>query len=101
MSQALSRTYIEITSVPPGGAPEEIRKEWIGLTLRVDHRNENQLADVVTGRKVNRLGGWAVRWDDAMAALALKSVQAMEWWIENVIPMDLIFTDDCCEVKTV
>jgi hypothetical protein len=100
MGQTLSRTFIKITSTPSGGAPEEIRKEWVGLTLRVDSRNENNLADVLTGQKVDRRGGWAVKWEDAMLTLAMKSLQAAQWWIEHVAPMDLIFTDDCCEVKT-
>lgn len=101
MSGVLSRTYIEITSVPPGGAPEMVRKQWVGLTLRVDHRSESQLADVTTGRKVDRRGGWAVKWEDALLVLVMKSSWAAEWWVENVRPMDLIFTDDCCRVKTV
>lgn len=100
-NQTLSNTYIKITSTPPGGAPEEVRKAWVGLTLKVDQRNESQLADVLTGRKVNRKGGWAVKWEDAMLVLAVRNIEAAEWWAENVVPMDLIFTDDCCEVKTV
>lgn len=100
-TQTLSRTYIKIISIPSGEAPEEIRKEWVGLTLRVDYRSESHLADVLTGRKVIRCGGWAVKWEDAILVLVRKSAKAAKWWIENVTPMDLIFTDDCCQVKMV
>jgi hypothetical protein len=99
-TQTLSNTYIKITSMPPGGAPEKVRKAWVGLTLKVNHRNESRLADVLTGQEVDRKGGWAVKWEDAMLVLGGKEAQAAEWWAENIVPIDLIFTDDCCEVET-
>lgn len=91
--------HIRITSVPPGGAPIWVRQEWLGLILPVTGRHEGRLADVVTHREIHRRsGGWAVEWIDAMTALEQKSAEALGWWDENVMPTQLIFSDDCCEI---
>jgi hypothetical protein len=84
----LFKISIRITSVPPGNAPEEVREKWVGLTLPVVCRNEE------------RPKGWAVEWNDAMEMLRKKSFGAWLWWRQNVIPMTLIFTDDCCEIAS-
>lgn len=89
---------IRIISTPPGGAPDYIRKQWIGLSLPATRTNV-QLGDVLTRLPVNRIGGFAVRWGDAMAALGKARPGAEQWWRTNVLAfLELIFTPDCCEI---
>ena len=90
--------FIRITSVPSGGAPNWVREQWVGLVLPIAERSDGPLADVMTGRKVDRKGGWAINWGDAMEALGQNSPEAQLWWALNINPMTLVFTDDCCEV---
>jgi hypothetical protein len=87
---------IRITSRPEGGAPVEIRDKWVGLVLPVDSEsNDVLLADVRTHQKVNRVGGYEVRWEDAMQAL---DDESRAWWEENVFGFSvLIFQPSCCE----
>ncbi len=90
---------IRIISRPEGGAPEHIRDEWIGLTLRCEGMNPYPLSNVMTHELVERTGGYTVRWDVAMEALGRKSQVTRNWWEAHVHPMgNLVFDEDCCEI---
>jgi hypothetical protein len=92
---------IKIVSRPPGGAPEHIRDQWVGIILPA-RPTDCPLADAVTLKRVSdRRGGYAVRWDYAMTALGAKSPEARTWWrICNATTHfpELIFSPECCEV---
>ncbi|MBI4155653.1 MAG: hypothetical protein HY507_00285 [Candidatus Zambryskibacteria bacterium] len=98
----MPQCFVRIKSRPAGGAPIEIRDKWIGLILPVLDMSNNLLADVMTGKLVtDRVGGYAIRWDDAMNVLEQKHPEARKWWEENVERLrfpTLIFDPDCCEV---
>ena len=91
--------FIRITSRPEGGAPPEIRDEWIGLVLPVHQISDDLLSDVITGELVTtRIGGYEVLWSEAMDRLGAKNQNASIWWKENIHEMSsLIFDESCCE----
>ncbi len=90
---------IRITARPPGGAPDHIRDQWIGVVMPATV-DTSRLADVITHRRVaDRVGGYAVLWADAMEALGREHPTARRWWEENVHHFSvLIFAPECCEV---
>ena len=91
--------FIRIISRPDGGAPVEIRDKWIGVRLPVEYQSDEPLADVITHQRVARVGGHAVRWDEAMDRLGESHPDARRWWETNVAQWNtLIFDRDCCEV---
>ena len=112
---------IRIISTPPGAAPEEIRRAWIGITLPVrggrfggrrttlgaqvpigPHWLFRSLFALVTGRGT-RQTGYQIESSKAMKALAAHSPQAAEWWRQNaphafVAGRYLFFEEKSCEV---
>lgn len=76
-----------------------MRDAWIGLELPVLGRNEGPLADVTTGEKVDRTGGYRVDVVAAFTLLAEHNESAYWVWV-NDTPFsvrELIFAEDCCE----
>jgi hypothetical protein len=95
----MPQAFIRITSRPHGGAPAEIRDKWIGLVLPCLGETDEPLADVLTLRRVDRIGGYSIHWADAMRVLGENHPEARKWWETNVPPFSrLIFDKDCCEV---
>jgi hypothetical protein len=95
---------IRITGVPPGQAPEWVRKEWVGLELPVqeDALNPNEgIQFGVKGGKPENLGGYPIHTSDAISALTKKSPRAAEWWKTNV-PLELmptlVFKREACQI---
>jgi hypothetical protein len=93
-------TQIRIIATPPGEAPEEIRRAWVGLVLPVAHGEPEPGAyfqsGVLTGPKtligrwvryfsgrLTRGTGYAVDADTAIAILDERAPQAASWWREN------------------
>jgi hypothetical protein len=91
---------IEIIATPPGEAPEEIRKSWIGVVIPLPLNFQRERATtgygVLTGPRSwllalfpflhkNRVSwtGYSVRGRDAIGALAEKDNAAAQWWKEN------------------
>jgi hypothetical protein len=59
------RVWFKVLSLPPGPAPDEIRQEWVGLTLPIrGPRNE----------------GIAIITREALEKLRHKSPKAHDWW---------------------
>jgi len=75
---------IKIVKIPKGPAPEEIRKQWVGLII--------DYADYLDGDEVNFLNGQrppkrkaiCVPKLAAIDSLQKKSRQAAEWFMENI-----------------
>lgn len=92
---------IKIIAVPPGGAPEWVRKEWVGLEMPIEVPGPG-LQMGVKGTAPQNLGGYHVQFDKAMAVLEGKSPKAAKWWQENV-PFGFtdkdtfVFKSDVCE----
>jgi len=91
---------IEIIATPPGEAPEEIRKSWVGVVIPLPPKFQKERATtgygVLTGprswflallpflhrNKIKWTGYW-VRGREAVDALAKKDQAAAEWWKEK------------------
>ena len=111
---------IRIVGIPPGEAPEEIRRAWIGLILPLMHggyglRNSWASFGVLTGPKSclgllvmpllrrNRTDGYVVPVLDAVAILEGQHPNAAKWWRENVPHMmkagrAFVFDGSVCEL---
>ena len=96
----MARTFIRIIATPPGEAPEEIRRAWVGvrIPLPLFHRRAKgwRSAGVLTGPKslvarlsalfsgrLERRQGYAVSVLDAISALEAANPAAARWWREN------------------
>lgn len=79
---------IEITSIPRGSAPQEVREQWIGVILTIVelprigslHNIEMDFEGCMQPIRKN----FVVNTDDAIAELAKKSPEAANWFIENL-----------------
>jgi hypothetical protein len=79
---------IKIIAVPPGQAPEEVRKEWVGAEIPLLAEQETQGFEIgVLGGEPDpqNIGGFRVDPDEAICALIAKntteSSNAAKWWI--------------------
>ena len=95
---------LRITSIPPGQAPEWVRKEWVGLELPVEEdapKSEEGIQFGIKGGKPENLGGYPIRTSDAISALKEKSPLAANWWKQN-LPLEaiprLVFKKGVCEI---
>jgi hypothetical protein len=96
----VKRTFIRIIATPPGEAPEDVRRAWIGvrIPLPLFHRRarEWRSAGVLTGPKslaarlaallggrFERRRGYAVSALEAVAALEAANPTAARWWHDN------------------
>lgn len=89
---------IRIVDIPPGQAPEWVRKEWIGLELPAAKPRSLFQIGVKFGPPSN-LGGYQVDAKTAIDVLREKSPKAAEWW-DGHLPKKfdwLIFKKDVCE----
>ena len=105
---AFRETQIRIVRVPPGEAPEHIRRVWVGLVLPLasGHSSafEVDTCGVLSGDEDGApLIGYVVDIEDAVSALAQKSPEAASWWRENADHLfceggTLVFDEDLCEL---
>jgi hypothetical protein len=80
--------WFEVTSVPEGGAPQEIRAEWVGVPLPVRRPRPVEGPDLKIGRDVQDLNrrkliadGVVVEIADALSTLRLFGREtAADWW---------------------
>ncbi len=96
----MKRTFIRIIATPPGEAPEEIRRAWVGvripLPLFLGHAKDWRSAGVLTGPKsllerlsalwsgrFERRRGYAVSVTEAISALEAVHPGAATWWREH------------------
>jgi hypothetical protein len=97
---------IRIIATPPGEAPENIRRAWIGLELPL-LRGENQPRVLDTmGVLSHQLGhpttGYIVEGKNAVELLETHAPTAATWWRENAPQVvasgyQLIFPAEVCE----
>ena len=118
----MKRAFIRIIAVPPGEAPEDVRRAWVGvrIPLPLFHRRPRawRTSGVLTGPKdlvarlrallsgrLERHRGYAVAVADAIAALEARDPAAARWWRENapqaVRPgRAFVFSSEVCVVET-
>jgi len=76
---------IEIVRVPNGPAPEEIRKEWVGVQMSAEPIPASAMeADFTINRPIGNRGGFMVRTEVALEALGKKSEEAANWFNQNI-----------------
>jgi hypothetical protein len=78
---------LRIVRTPPGEAPEEIRRAWLGIDLPL-RRGETELANfqtvgILSGQDPALSTGYAVDGRAAVAALASYAPEAATWWRQN------------------
>jgi hypothetical protein len=96
---------IEIIKIPPGEAPESVRKEWVGLKLPLVDELPTTIGHFgVVGVKSKRpvsSGGYPVDTKTAVEILEKKSPEAAAWWKENLdfrfYPI-LVFAEGCAKL---
>jgi hypothetical protein len=100
------RAIIRITALPPGEAPEAVRRAWVGLELPVIVGQTQAAKGITLGvlsrRSVDAPPGYAVEGRRALAALESASPEAAAWWRENAPDVlapgyQLIFPAEVCE----
>lgn len=97
---------IEITGVPLGDAPEEVRKAWVGLRLALAATSHGSLAERSIGilSRAPSPGGYVVSALDAVEILRLFNNVAATWWDEHTdfVQPGKFFTFDvvCCRIVT-
>lgn len=113
---------IRIIQVPPGKAPAEVRKAWVGLVLPLASGHDSPIeAEIVGGVLSSRLGGllgrawlrltgrcfrdsiYAVPVCSAVDILEVSSPPAAAWWRKNTPyllkpGMCFAFSDADCEL---
>lgn len=76
---------IKIIDVPPGQAPDWVRKEWVGLIMPVAENLPPIISACgVLGGKVENPNGYPIETSIAIEALTKKSPEAAQWWKDNV-----------------
>jgi hypothetical protein len=95
---------IRIIATPPGQAPEEIRKSWVGLEMETLGQvpADAVLCGAVDGRpsEVNN-NGFRVTASEALRVLEAAAPKAARWWQERSVLRDgsaaeLVFKKDVC-----
>ncbi len=111
---------IRIKSPPPGEAPEEVRRAWVGLVLPVPDkyakRQELPMVGVLSGPRsllgilfaavtgrIQHVPGYAVAADTAVEILGKHAPEAASWWRQNAARSiqpgrHFVFAQEACEV---
>lgn len=89
---------IKITGTPDGLAPENIRKSWVGVTLKEAREGRERIE--FTGGNIGEAGSYyGVPTGIALEALLKHSVDAVRWWATIFpIPAYLYFNKTNIEV---
>lgn len=92
---------IRVTSTPPGREPEEIRKQWIGITIPLATREEiaqDPPSDIRLGDE-NRNGYLVLREKAILALRASDRREAAEFWASLPAGRYLEFKNDACDLR--
>jgi hypothetical protein len=94
---------IKIIAIPPGEAPEWVRREWVDLVLPIAEKIPKiaVLSGVLGGKIEDFEGGYPVKTETAIQLLSEKNARAAQWWNDNVFPKRmplLIFQFSVCKL---
>ena len=79
--------YFRIAAMPRGGAPEEVRREWIGISLPFDAPHErSRERNLVDGSLQPERPFVTVPARTALEELAKKSEAAAQWFYDHLSP---------------
>jgi len=105
-AKARSAGRILVTAVPPGEAPEEVRRAWVGLELPLARGEKGarsaETVGVVSEQAEEPSRGFAVEGAQAVAILAAQRPDAAAWWRANAPQVaapgyQLVFDSTVCE----
>jgi len=73
---------IRVVSIPPGDAPEDIRRAWVGLVLPIptSGASTGRTVGVLSGEPEDEPAGFPVDGRVAVEALAKRFPDAAQWW---------------------
>jgi hypothetical protein len=90
---------VKLIAMPPGQAPEEVRKEWVGLVIPLPEQETGGYQMGVRGGKSQNAGGYQVDTREALQLLYDKTPAAAEWFMENaMLGSRLVFAREVCEL---
>ena len=81
--------YIQIIKPPPGDAPEEVRRGWVGILLLLAEGDEGPVVAAPAGRLAAPPRAFRVEAAHALDCLAHHDPDAAMWWEKN--HPDLLF----------
>ena len=104
-SNSASKVRIRITATPPGEAPEEVRRAWVGLELPLAPGETAPRPMAVVGvlsAEGESTLGYAVTGKTAVDLLASHDPAAADWWRESAPHVlaggyQLVFPTEVCE----
>ncbi len=80
---------VKIIKIPRGGAPEEVRRFWVGMELvaaKMTPDMGGEERNLVTGQAQPKREAYVVPTNYALSKLELRSKMAAEWFHKNVPP---------------
>lgn len=83
------RCLIEITEIPDGEAPLEVRRKWVGLVLPCQYIDGtgSHSVEVLSGKLATGYqNARAVAQHEAIAALSEMAPEAARWWTDHGYP---------------
>jgi hypothetical protein len=103
LAQPAVRARVRIVAVPPGEAPQHIRRAWVGLELPVTQGQPGQgVVGVLSQRPGGSCDGYAVDGVEAVRLLAAEKPDAAAWWRHHAPHVltsgyQLVFPADVCQ----
>lgn len=92
-------SYIKIFSPPPGRAPEEVKKELVGLVISLPERSESDLTVKVFSGEPYGEDGYQVKTNEVMPLLFRKSRRAAIWYLANAqLKRWMMIPKEVCEL---
>jgi hypothetical protein len=105
-ARRFGRGRIRIVAMPPGDAPEHIRRAWVGLELPLANGqsgpSRQPAQGILSGQDEGPCSGYAVDGREGVALLAAKAPEAAAWWRQQAPHVtthgyQLVFPADVCE----
>ncbi|MEO6536775.1 MAG: hypothetical protein ABIT47_03695 [Candidatus Paceibacterota bacterium] len=88
--------FVRIIDIPPGCATEDMRRAWVGLTLKL--ATDEEVAEQARLRRTDIPEDYVVRGRDAVDALFdAGKLEAAAYWCRPVCPSYLEFAREVCE----
>jgi len=104
----MSMPKIKIVDVPPGQAPDWVRKAWVGLEMPLSNVQPDHIGILigVVDKKPEdaNAGGYVVSGRVAIETLERKNTEAANWWRENapwILGNQLVFDKKVCQIVAV
>lgn len=94
--------WIEIISVPEGGAPDHIRRAWLGIKLPAEGPAHRKVGWFGKPWLVLDREAYIVDFDQAMLGLDARYETEAQDWFENLVPQPKVLCfnrSECRELK--